>query len=318
VKQRDGFVLLAVVGTLTLYLALAVATLRRTSDFMNAASYRLAEESMRWDAEGCLARLRAALADNQSDPGVRQWLAPPAADAASRAVNQHLNALLRCGGMVSLRPSGLTLDVNLVSAQGVRRALSAFRIASPQNDSLVDALLDWRDVDDSQRTHGCESRCYRELGMAAPRNGALLANGELAMVRGFGATSLDSSALDLAPGLSRLFSVGEGRVAVNWASVPVLASLPGVEAHDAARIVAARAHGQFVRDLSEVISQRGLAAGVEERTLYRLATIAPDSWVFSVTLRTINRGEPRVEATFVARVVLRDTDIFASAMERQP
>lgn len=52
-------------------------------------------------------------------------------------------------------------------------------------DEIADAILDWLDTDDSQRTYGAESAYYQSLTPAyTPRNGPLSNLDELLMVRG--------------------------------------------------------------------------------------------------------------------------------------
>jgi type II secretory pathway component PulK len=131
------------------------------------------------------------------------------------------------------------------------------------SDSLVAALLDWRDADDVPRRLGAERREYRALDRPGPRNGALEGVSELRLVRGFEGWSADS--------LRSVWTVdGDGRLDVNLAPMAMLRTLPWFTAGDLMVLDVARARGDRVGDLYSFIA----LLGVTRRE--QLAPLLPD------------------------------------------
>jgi len=102
--------------------------------------------------------------------------------------------------------------------------------------ALVDAVIDWIDVDDQVRPEGAEENHYRSLDppVVIP-NRPLLSPGELGMVKGFDRDLLYGH--DDFPGLLSLITVwGDGRVNINTADPEadkkpwILESLAGADA----------------------------------------------------------------------------------------
>lgn len=105
-------------------------------------------------------------------------------------------------------------------------------------DSLRDAIMDWRDTDDVARGAGCEADCYRELGLPPPGNRPFASPSEILKVRGIASRA----GLWL---VGALTVDGDGRVNVNAAPPRVLASLPGVSEGLALRIWTEARHHQL-------------------------------------------------------------------------
>jgi type II secretory pathway component PulK len=160
------------------------------------------------------------------------------------------------------------LDVNAASAESLRRLLA--------NDSLADALLDWRDPDDLARPHGAEAAWYRERGRRAPRNGPLADVGELMLVRGFDSALVSS--------LSRLLAVrGGGRLDLNAVRPELLPLVPGMGPEAAEVVLRRRMEGRPLRSTDELLSL--VSPSARERVLAEyqeftaMATYAPSRMV---------------------------------------
>jgi len=118
-------------------------------------------------------------------------------------------------------------------------------------ESLVDALEDWKDTDDDPRPHGGEAADYARAGSPfRPANRPLQRLDELLRIRGFS----DSLADRIAPFVT---VQGDGRVNLNTAPVPVLASLPGFDPANAADLAAQRDHGAVFISLADLARGRG-------------------------------------------------------------
>lgn len=115
------------------------------------------------------------------------------------------------------------------------------------SDSLTDAVLDWRDPDDVPRPAGAEAEWYQARGQRPPRNGPLASVAELALVRGFGGSSV-----------ARLDSVltvrGAAHLDVNAAPATVLAALPGYGPEAVALVLRRRASGRLIASSDELLS----------------------------------------------------------------
>lgn len=294
--RRPGFVLLAVlwvmVGAIALGLALTLASRRA----VGAARNRRAAIVAAWMTEGCLERARAAigaaLAERMGEPGdlLARWRALDRAVPASAPVRS-----ADCS--VSLTPAGRALDVNAAGADQLARLFRALRVPEAAVDTLVDAVLDWRDPDDLPRPHGAEAPWYAARGRPAPRNAPFAHRRELARVHGLdslAASGIIDSVLDVEP----------GRVDLNHAPLAVLASLPGFTTEVLAAIGVRRERGVPITDLLAVAAQlspnarTALAAHYAE--LSRLATADPDAWI--VTARG-KAGAPPITAVVEARLV---------------
>ena len=129
-----------------------------------------------------------------------------------------------CDG--AIEEAGTRLDLNRAAPEALRSLLG--------NDSLVDAVLDWRDADDLPRPYGSEREWYAAHGRRPPRNGPLADAAELRLVRGFNSATVRR--------LEPLLTTSGGvEVDLNAAPAAVLASLPGLDAPAVAMILARRA-----------------------------------------------------------------------------
>jgi len=128
------------------------------------------------------------------------------------------------------------VDVNLVSEEVLLEILKAGGLPEEEAESVRDAILDWRDPDDTPRPRGAESADYASLPEPViPRNGKILSVEELRYVKGVTPEFFRRF-------LSRVFTAHGKSPKVNFLRAPeiVLRSLPGVSPEAAAQIVARR------------------------------------------------------------------------------
>jgi general secretion pathway protein K len=166
--------------------------------------------------------------------------------------------------------AGTRLDLNGATPEAIGQLLG--------NDSLADALLDWRDPDDVPRPRGAEREWYAGRGRRTPRNGPLADPAELRWVRGFDGATVQR----LEPLLT---TSGEVRVDLNAAAAAVLASLPGLDAQAVAVIVGRRASAPLrsIDGLLTLLSQQSRATLVNRYQEFAgLAAYGPSRVVLRV------------------------------------
>lgn len=295
--RRRGFVLLAVlwvmVGVIAIGLGLALVARRAVGSARNRRTITIAM----WDAEDCLARAEsviAAVLEQQTDKaaqgarvGAETWA------TLDRAVRSALPAgKAQCS--VMMVPTGSTIDVNTASDELLRHFFGALGIAPARVDTLVDALLDWRDADDSARPHGAETAWYIGHGRAPPRNGPLADVRELTRVRGF----------EVSAGVDSLLGVEPGRIMLDRAPLPVIAALPGFTEEALARVAEHRVRGTPIPDLLNFSAELSATARgallARYPDLVRLTTAEPDAWILTALGVA---GAPTVTVVLEVRLV---------------
>jgi general secretion pathway protein K len=193
---RRGFALLAVLWTLAAVTVLVGATMTAARLGSLTTRNRVLLARAAWAREACVEILLARYAQHPSierldsvDLGRGTWCVATLDDPSAR------------------------LNMNVADRAAL---VTVLQFAAPYGtsvDSLVDALLDWRDPDRIPRPFGDEP--------PTSRNGPFAAVAELRYVRGFG----DSLVKRLTPFLT---TRGTGVINVNASSRIVLATLPGV------------------------------------------------------------------------------------------
>lgn len=91
---------------------------------------------------------------------------------------------------VTIEDEAGKIDFNEAAPALIEAALRAADVAPAEAARLVDAIVDWRDVDDERRPQGAERAAYRRRGQAGPRNAPLRSLDELRAVVGFPAEVL--------------------------------------------------------------------------------------------------------------------------------
>jgi general secretion pathway protein K len=276
--NRRGFALLAVLWLVTTLSLLAATGLVAARHGLKASGNRVTLTRAAWAREACVEIMLARGFTTARDGKV---------------------TVTRTGGRMDLgRETWCELQVEDPSAalnlnlapEGALKALLA-------NDSLADALLDWRDKDDVARPAGAEADWYRRHRRLLPRNGPLVSLQELDLVRGF--ESLDSSRL------ATLLTVwGRGQINLNRASAAVLRAALGIP-HELVQLIRERnLRGRPVENLDNLIglapaSQRAmLAARYQE--LIQAVSFAPSELV---VIATAGVGASPLRSTITLTVV---------------
>ena len=145
------------------------------------------------------------------------------------------------------------VDINLVSEEVLLEILRKGGLPDEEAESVRDAILDWKDPDDTPRPRGAEAPDYARLQEPLrPRNGKILAVEELRYVKGVTTGFFQGF-------LSRVFTANGNGPNVNFLRAPevVLRSLPGVSPEAAAQIVARRAEDppMTAADLAAMVGQ---------------------------------------------------------------
>src|SRR6266545_1341201 len=274
-RHTGGFALLAVLWVLTALTVLTGVALAVARTGSQTTRNRILLARAGWTREACVEILRSSPPDPLSasrrggtpvtvgpiDLGRGTWCAARLEDPAAK------------------------LNVHLADRDALVAVLAA---VSPRQsvDSLVDALLDWRDPDNVARPNGIEAQ--------ENRNGPLADVAELRYVRGF-----DSSVVARLTGF--LTTRGTGAINVNAAPRGVVATLPGISEEAIHVLLGRRMSGRPVQSADELASllsksaRSGLLAQYPE--FVRAATFAPPQLIAVV--------EGGVEGTpIVARATL--------------
>lgn len=185
------------------------------------------------------------------------------------------------------------ININLADASTLRAVLGA--------DSLVDALIDWRDADAIPQPQGSEEQFYQRSGRTAPRNAPFQSVEELRLVRGFEARA------DTA--LRRLFTVdGNGLVNLNTSSLELLTAL-GLPEQDAQRLIGRRSMGWQVTAATDLAAEGitlppGLLAIAGYGTPYIL--VVSEGWVSGAYPRAWARSAVEARPNGGARIIWTD------------
>jgi len=287
IQRRRGFALLAVLWVMAGASVIAIGAMAAARASLAAARGRAQLTRAEWRAEECAEQARAVIG-RALDIG--QW------DDLDRIVASAHARESDCE--VKLRAAGARLDINKVDDSILTRLLSQLHVAAPQRDSLVAALRDWIDADDTPRPLGAEREWYAEHGRSPPRNGPLADIRELCLVRGF----------DRVAGLDSVLDVEPGPVAIERAPVVVIASLPGFDAEAVARVVELRGRRQALGD--PLAFSGGLGERAREDLLARFSQLAGATSVSPVAWILTSRatlGTPKVTAVLELKLVRSGT-----------
>jgi hypothetical protein len=240
-----------------------------------------------WAAQGCIEELREEIERSLKGDSVgnNAWLR---IDSVAQQVS------LAGGCRLIAQPSGITVDIDSVTDDQLRRLLASGNHSDAQIDTMIDALRDWIDSDTIARPAGAERSWYRFAHRPEPRNGPLTSIQELRLIRGFESDS----------DTERLFDVESSRLVVDRAPLSLVALLPGMTTEALTAIGGCRAIGEPVGDLA-ILANR-LTPEARELLLSHYAEIVartspvPQWW----TVRSEStRGEPQVSAEIEVRLV---------------
>ena len=163
------------------------------------------------------------------------------------------------------------VNINTAERGLLQMLVDHFDLSETEKDTIVDAILDWRDSDELHRLNGAESDYYQSLPRPYhSKNGPFDSVSELLLVRGVtpeiyygGLQDMVTVALDdgswAGQGLTRakaLRRAAGGAVNINAARPAMLAALPNMTADAIQDVLAFREHDDF-RSLDEVATVVG-------------------------------------------------------------
>ena len=288
--KRRGFALLTVLWVMLAATLLALGFTRTARADVDASRNRADAARASWSAFGCVERVRAATdallgaARSQAEAG-QVW----------RELDRLIDRASLDGCDVSLEAAGARLDINSATSEQVEKLFRNVGMADPAG--MANRVLDWRDADDMPRERGAEYDSYQARGARLPRNGPLTSVAELRFVQGW----------EDIPGLDTLLSVEPGRVALNSASLAVLATLPGFTDEAVQRVALDRGAGRPLTNLLVLAASLPRAAAdsiaIHFQELAPRVTVEPDAWI--VTARA-QAGSPPLVMVEKARIVRDD------------
>src|SRR5690348_8668282 len=267
-RRRSGFALLVVLSVMVGTVALGVALSARAGDAVATAQQRVRLTRGAWLADGCIARARSIIGDLLADDRTasRGW---------TRLDSLVAEAMAGTMCDVVAEPSGMRLDVNSSEPWQLQALFVAAGSSVARADSVVDALLDWRDPDDDPRSLGAERMWYDASGRPSPRNGPFVSQEELHLVRGLGPEIAAAAFL----------GVEHERIWLDRAPLPVIAALPGISAQTLEVIAERR---QFARPVGELAGLADDLPGAARALLLsryaelaRLTTHSPEAWTIT-------------------------------------
>ncbi len=271
-NSRQGFALLAVLWVITGIAVLGVAASLAARNAVATATNRADMARAFWRAEDCLSRVRVLAAEALESRAVDAYGHGVSWAQLDRFVaSASLVALEDCD--VAVHPIGSTLNVNEADAEALRSLFLTLGAGAEQVDSLVDAILDWRDPDTEPRPFGAERGWYLANGRHPPRDGPLTDARELRRIRG----------LEDMPDLESVLGVEPGRVSLSHAPAAVLASIPGFGPEAVQRILELRNSRSVAIDLATLAG--GLSSGARRELMARFAdaaratTTEPEGWI---------------------------------------
>lgn len=299
IHSRRGFALLAVLWVAVSVTALGLAVSLAARSAVATVANRTEVTRASWYAEGCAEIARAAIADAISDSPKAAWA----------VVDTHVLARVPRSSTcdVDLIAAGARVDVNLADEQMLGAVITNLAFVPAQRDSLVAALLDWRDLDDDTRAVGAERSWYTAHRRMTPRNGPFSDVTELRRVRGFESIG----------GLDSVLGAEPGRIALNSAPIASLAALPGFGDEVLSRVREMRLRNEPISDLLAFAhrlspeAQQAFLARYSE--LVPLSTVEPDAWILRARASS---GTPPLTVTLELRLV-RSGDRIAIARVRE-
>lgn len=229
-RAQQGFALVTVLWILVVVGGLGAAFHTAARASRRAVANTHAAARARWAARAGLVRALQALdhallegAGGLVAPGAGRDVLPPLAFAVDDVPVT-----------VTVQDARAQVQLNLADAAQLTRLFHTLGVPPEQAARHAAALLDWRDPDHQARPLGAERPHYAHTRPpTSPKNGAFDRVAELSTVLGVSPAEYER----ISPYVT---VVGDGRVNVNAAPLPVLTSLPGIDAAAAAVIVSRR------------------------------------------------------------------------------
>lgn len=289
VHDRRGFALIAILWLIVAMAAIGVDDTASARSSLETTQNRMNIARATWHAEGCGEVVRATADATVGDTLIA---ASAAWDTLDRALQRVRAEFPNC--LIAARAAGDRLDVNDAGGDALTAAFVAAGVDEDNADSLADALLDWRDSDTLPRLRGAEAGWYRTHGRVAPTNRPFEDEAQIRLVRGF----------ENADSLIALLGVEPGKIVLDRAPLPVIASLPGMTAETVGHIAELRWRGEPVGDVAGL----GVSLSADARAkltgaypqLVRLIANEPDAWVVRIASTS---GTPPVRIVEELRLV---------------
>ena len=242
---------------------------------------RMSLAQARWALSWCESLARAQLEHDSTYPG----------DSASLPNRAWCTS--------HIEPTNARFNINTADSLAFERLLGA--------DSIVAAILDWRDADSAPRSGGCERACATALDMPAPANRAFTQVAEFRQVRGL--RSIPDSLLAL------LTVTGNGRINPAYASAAVIGSLPGVSPALARRVELAARDGR----ITGLGSLAQLATPMERTELERWWTdlTARTTFERGALIMSVVAGSRLGPAKASERLIIRPSKRGAAVLRRE-
>lgn len=289
-RRSDGVVLIALLWILTALAIIALSFSRET--FVEVAAARNAQslESGYFIARSGLALTTYQLLQRKIYPVTVQR-------AELQSVPDPIDAGVVTGAFaggeyrVDIQDESGKINVNFVLEAQLRALVEASGISKPDSDVITDSIMDWKDTNTNVGPNGAEDDYYQNLTPAyRAKNGRIDAVEELLLIRGMTADYFYGHP-ERAPdgsvfykyGLSRYLTVYSTRnqVNVNYAALPVLLSIPGMQPSTAQGIYARRRTKPFksmqelLREIPEPLGPQSLSLLTTDQTgVYTLTVSA--------------------------------------------
>ncbi len=202
---------------------------------------------------------------------------------------------------VDIQDESGKIYVNTVLEEQLRALIEAAGIGKPDSDIITDSILDWRDTDTAHRMNGAEDDYYQTLNPPYnAKNGNLDTIEELLLIRGvtpeyfYGRPERDANgAVIYKYGLSRYLTVYSRRnqVNINFASLPVLLSIPGMPP-GAAQKIYERRHTKPFKTAMDI--SRDLGISLEPKTVQYLSFDQTGTYTLTASAHAANSKVRRV------------------------
>lgn len=198
---------------------------------------------------------------------------------------------------IELRDESAKIDVNTASDNLLRGLLVSAGLADEEADRLLDALLDWRDPDKTQRLHGAEEADYQAAGLAwTPANAPFQAIEELQLVLGMRP--------EIYRRIAPLLTVHSRQTGVTTqaASREVLLAIPGITPEVADAYIARRTEAAANGQPAPAFPEAGQYASPPSSTVaaIRAEVRLDDGTAFVREAVALLRPAPRRPVTFLA------------------
>jgi len=234
--DNSGVILIALLWILTAISVIALSFSRESFVEVAAARNALDLSEGYYIARAGMAYTIYQLLDKRSTPQLKQLELPQAPDPIE---------LGRVAGTfgdgeydVDVQDESAKINVNFATDEQLRNLMLALGIEQRDADIMVDSIMDWKDADNLHRANGGEDEFYQALNPPyKAKNSKIDTVEELLLIRGvtkqyyYGfSEKTTEGAIAYRYGLSRYLTVysNSNRINVNYASVPVLMSIPGM------------------------------------------------------------------------------------------